>query len=150
VGGLPGHLIVEANQSIRCATDDFLMRFLGRPKMNLDAAGKIEAAVDWRTHLRYETDYWHAGAKKLPENYRGIAYFTQNRLFTHNSNSRNLTIPGPLLAPRFHSRASAQPHARPRVLLLPADLLLNTAEWGREKQRSSRGHISPGRMTASS
>jgi hypothetical protein len=63
VGGLPSHLIVEANQSIRGATDDFLMRFLGRAKMNLDAAGKIEAAVDWRMHLRYETDYWHVGPR---------------------------------------------------------------------------------------
>jgi hypothetical protein len=26
-------------------------------------------------------------AKKLPENYRGIGYLTQNRLFTHNSSS---------------------------------------------------------------
>src|ERR1043166_8619673 len=52
--------------------------------------------------------------------------------------------PGPPLALRFQSRASAQPHARPPVSLRPANLLLNTAEWGREKQRSGRGHTSTG------
>src|SRR6478609_8239226 len=60
---------------------------------------------------------------------------------------QSLINPGPPLAPRFRSRASGQPHARPPVLLRPANLLGNTAEWGREKQRSGRGHISAGRMT---
>src|SRR5262249_12717020 len=61
--------------------------------------------------------------------------------------SWRFTNPRPSLAPRFRNRASVQPHARPLVSLRPGDLLLNTAEWGHEKQISSRGHASPGCMT---
>jgi len=63
VSGFPSHLVVEAKQSICGTTDDFLTRFLGGPKMNFDATGKVEAAVDRRTHLRYEADYWHGGPR---------------------------------------------------------------------------------------
>ncbi|MCU1252249.1 MAG: transcriptional regulator [Edaphobacter sp.] len=63
---------------------------------------------------------------------------------THNRSSWRLINPRPPLAPRFRSQASVQPHATPPVSLRPANLLLNTAEWGREKQISSRGHTSPG------
>src|ERR1700681_3565923 len=61
-----------------------------------------------------------------------------------------LINPRPSLAPQFHSRASVQPHARPPVSLRPANLLLNTSEWGHEKQISTRGHTSPGCTTVSS
>jgi hypothetical protein len=54
------------------------------------------------------------------------------------------------LAPQFRSRASVQPRARQPVSPRPANLLLSTAEWGREKQISSRGHTSPGSTTVSS
>jgi len=63
MGGFPSHLVVEAKQSIRGTTDYFLTRFLGGPKVNFDATGKVEASVDGRTHLRYEKDYWHCGPR---------------------------------------------------------------------------------------
>ena len=62
----------------------------------------------------------------------------------HHFSEWRLINPRPSLAPRFRSQASVQPHATPPVSLRPANLLLNTAEWGREKQISSRGHTSPG------
>ena len=62
----------------------------------------------------------------------------------HHFSEWSLINPRPSLAPRFRSQASVQPHATPPVSLRPANLLLNTAEWGREKQISSRGHTSPG------
>ena len=61
--------------------------------------------------------------------------------------SSKFTTPTPLLAPRSQSRASVQLHARPPASLLPASFLLNTAEWGREKQISNREHTASGRTT---
>ena len=63
--------------------------------------------------------------------------------YIHSRSSWSLITPRTSLAPRFRSRASVQLHARPRVSLRPANLLLNTAEWGHEKQISSRGHAAP-------
>src|SRR5579864_540046 len=54
-----------------------------------------------------------------------------------------LINPKPLLDPRFRSRANVRPRARPPVSLRPANLLLNTAEWDREKQISNPGNSSP-------
>jgi hypothetical protein len=86
------------------------------------------------------------------DSYRCICLdcFRDNRHSTHKRSSWRLIDPRPSLAPRFRSRASVQPHARPPVSPLPANLFLNTAEWGHEKQISSRGHTSTGRVTVSS
>jgi hypothetical protein len=61
-----------------------------------------------------------------------------------------LTNPAPPLALPFQSRASVQLHARPLVSLLPANLLLSTAEWGHERQISNPAHTATGRMIVSS
>src|SRR5215467_13811327 len=47
--------------------------------------------------------------------------------FTHNRSLWRFINPKPPLAPRFRSRASVQPHARPPFSLRPASLLLKTA-----------------------
>jgi hypothetical protein len=83
-------------------------------------------------------------------NQEAMPLLAQHRHCTHLHISLGLTTPALPLAPRFHSRASVQPHARPHVSLLPANLLWNTAEWGRERQRSVQGHNLAGRMTVSS
>ena len=55
----------------------------------------------------------------------------------HRTEHRHdLKDPIPSLPPH-HGQASVQPHAKPRVSPQLANLLLNTAELGREKQKSN-------------
>src|SRR5579859_8125469 len=120
----------------------------------LPADSVVYLTFDTDTYPRYRVtgrrDCRRIGLLGVTQRHPIFLYLSKHRRYTHNRSSWSLISPRPALAPRFRSRASVQPHARPPVALRPASLLLNTAEWGHEKQISSRGRTSPGCMTVSS